>query len=89
MTCESSRCYHTNVSLVRTGRLGGRKPAYVVVVRTEDVGRNDAGEVVSVLVVVCVVEHIYQTFAMGVTEIGTVRGAKVDRLLAQGVLHLG
>lgn len=57
----------------------------VVVVRTEDVGRDGRGEVAAELLVVSVVVDVYETLAVSVTEVGLVRRALVDVRLVDGV----
>lgn len=61
---------------------------HVVVVFSENVGRDHAGEHVSVLVVVGVVLNIYQSLAVCVTKVGAVGRAEMNLLLGKGVFHL-
>jgi hypothetical protein len=61
---------------------------HVVVVLSEDVGRDHAGEHVSVLVVVGVVLNVYQSLAVSVTEVRAVGRAEMNFLLGKRVFHL-
>lgn len=55
---------------------------------SKDVGRDDTGEHVTILVVVGVVLDIYQTLAVRVTEVGAVGRAEMHLILGKRVLDL-
>ena len=56
--------------------------------RPKDIGRDHTGKVVSVLVIVRVVLHIHQPFAVRIAKVGAVRGAEVDAFFDEGVFDL-
>jgi hypothetical protein len=60
----------------------------VVIVGTVDVGRDDRGEVASVLLVVCLVLDINHTLSVSITEVGLVRRTVVDHGFVDGVASL-
>lgn len=54
----------------------------------ENVGRDNASEHISVLVVVGVILNIYQSLPVCVSKVGSVRGSKMDFILSKGVVDL-
>lgn len=72
-------------TLVRQSRQHMRVLEVVVVVRTEDVGRHDRGEVAAVLFVVGTVGNVDHTLSVGVPKVGVVRGTVVDHGFVDGI----
>jgi hypothetical protein len=65
-----------------------RDDTHIIIVLPENIGRNDTGKVVSVLVIVRVVLHVDQALAVRIAKVGAVRRAEVDGFFDEGVFDL-
>jgi hypothetical protein len=78
----------SQVALVGQTRQDMRILKIVVIVGSENIGRDDGSEVASVLLIVCLVLDINHTLSVSITEVGLVRRTVVDHGFVNGVASL-